>query len=117
MIPPAPSILLIPREKCLDDNFWYEINEEYRDVLAGVGVDKECLVNPGSRELMERAAKLGLAVHAWTQRPELEYLARVAAPPLEFESGFDEIFHLFCSVGIHGKNGIVMNVASFCIHN
>ena len=98
---PVPySILLIPRDKCFDENFWFQVDDTLRDVLSGVGPDKDCLYQYW-RQFMERAAKLHLAVHPWTERPEVEYLGGGAVTPT-FNTVLDEIVYLFCTVGVHG---------------
>ena len=99
--PAPPTILLVPHEKCLDDNFWYKMDDSYREFLSGIGPDKRCLMKKRWREFMERAAKLSLAVHPWTERPELDYLGDVSAAPI-FGTVLDEILYLFCTVGVHG---------------
>jgi glycerophosphoryl diester phosphodiesterase len=98
--PVPPTILLVPREKCLDDNFWFQVDDTWRDFLSGLGPDKECLLQ-NWREFMEHAAKLGLVVHPWTERPELEYIGGDTSA-FSFESVLDELTFLFCTVGVHG---------------
>jgi hypothetical protein len=53
---------------------------------------------------MERAAKSELAVHPWTERPELSYFSDPPPGTPPFESALDEIQHMFCTVGVHGEH-------------
>jgi hypothetical protein len=98
--PVPPTILLVSLDKCLDDNFWFQVGDDWRDFLDGIGPDKACLYTAQSRFFMERAEKLDLAVHPWTERPELEYLGGISTP--KFETVLDEILYLFCTVGVQG---------------
>jgi hypothetical protein len=101
--PVPPTILLVPREKCLDDNFWFQVDDTWRDFLSGLGPDKECLFQ-NWRVFMEHATKSGLVVHPWTERPELEYIGGGGddTSAFSFESVLDELTFLFCTVGVHG---------------
>ena len=98
--PVPPLVLLVPIEKCFEEKFWFEMDDSWRDFLSGVGPDKECLYY-NWREFMDRAFKLDLAVHPWTERPELEFVGgeeNIAG----FDSELAETRHLFCDVGVHG---------------
>jgi glycerophosphoryl diester phosphodiesterase len=93
-----PTVLLIDHLECLDEKFWFQIDEKWREFLTGVGPDKECLGHRW-REFMERANKAGLAVHPWTFRPEIEYFGTES----QFESVEHEMQHMFCTIGVNGK--------------
>ena len=61
---------------------------------------------------MDRAEMLDLAVHPWTERPELEFFLAndennsnekpSEESSLEFPTVLDEMIYLFCTVGVHG---------------
>ena len=98
-LPAPPTILLVDHDDCLEDSFWFRVEERYRTVLSGIGPDKSCL-GYHWREFMERAKKSDLAVHPWTARPEVEFFLERTQQP--FENIVEEILYLFCEVGVHG---------------
>lgn len=102
-LPAPPTVLLVNHEDCLEEEFWFKVDEQWRNFLSGVGPDKLCL-NHRWREFMERAAKSDLAVHPWTERPELSYFSDPPPGSPPFESVLDEMQYLFCTVGVHGKH-------------
>jgi glycerophosphoryl diester phosphodiesterase len=102
-LPAPPTVLLVSHDDCLEDKFWFKVDEDWREFLSGVGPDKLCL-NDRWREFMERAAKSELAVHPWTERPELSYFSDPPPGTPPFESILDEIQYMFCTVGVHGEH-------------
>ncbi|KAL3926298.1 MAG: hypothetical protein SGBAC_013532 [Bacillariaceae sp.] len=100
-LPAPPTILLVNHDECLEDSFWFRVEERYRKLLSGIGPDKKCL-GYRWREFMERATKSELAVHPWTARPELQFFSEPSTGVLPYENVLEEIQHLFCVVGVHG---------------
>jgi len=98
--PVPPRTLLVDSSDCLQEGFWFNVGESWHKFITGVGPDKECLKG-NWRQFMTPAKKHRLAVHPWTQRPELEYVVSVPEEAL-FESSLEETIRFFCIVGIHG---------------
>eukprot|EP00980_Cylindrotheca_fusiformis_P003653 scaffold818_cov136-Cylindrotheca_fusiformis.AAC.19 len=100
-LPKPPAVLLVGKENCLEESFWFDVDEKWRKFLSGVGPDKACLGRQW-RAFMERAAMSELAVHPWTARPELNFFSDPPPGAPQFESVLEEIQHMFCTVGVHG---------------
>lgn len=96
-IPPPPMIVLMTLEQCRNEEYWFELGEQYHSIVAGIGPDKRCLLVDG-HEVMQRAAKWDWEVHPWTVRPELEFL--VVSPPENDVK--EELQRLFCDFRIPG---------------
>jgi glycerophosphoryl diester phosphodiesterase len=95
-----PTVLLMSREKCHDENLWFELGESFRGSINGVGPDKLCLSTLSvGREFMERAEKLRLVVHPWTIRPELEF---VVQQPDRIGGEWEELLYFFCEIRVDG---------------
>jgi hypothetical protein len=64
-IPMPPLVILVGKDKCQTEKFWYQVDESWRDILSGIGPDKECILDDESNNnyFLEHAAMLGLAVH------------------------------------------------------
>jgi glycerophosphoryl diester phosphodiesterase len=81
-LPVPPTILLVSYDKCHQEEFWFEIEDTYREYVRGVGVDKRCFftIEDGSLQysptIMEKARKAGWVVHPWTERPEVQFFVR-----------------------------------------
>jgi glycerophosphoryl diester phosphodiesterase len=115
-MPVPPLILLVNRDKCLEETFWFEVGDAWRNVISGVGPNKDCLYSSTEgREFMEKAMEFKLVVHPWTERPELDNLSTAPIPDMSmgetgaksptavhFDSAMDELRYLFCTVKIHG---------------
>jgi glycerophosphoryl diester phosphodiesterase len=99
-MPVPATILLVSRENCLEESFWFQVGDSWRQFLSGVGPDKTCL-HDRWREFMEQATKFNLVVHPWTQRPELEFV-RDPGWSTNFSSVLEETRHLFCTVNVQG---------------
>ena len=97
--PVPPTILLVDKEHCLEESFWFDVGEA-RGFLKGLGPDKACVLGAEWREFMERAIKFNLVVHPWTERPELEFVDSSKENP--FATNFDEMMFLLCEVKVHG---------------
>lgn len=114
--PLPPLILLVSEEKCLEDSFWFEVGDKWREIIKGLGPDKECLlvnhqINEG-RDFMDDAAKFDLVVHPWTERPELDYVINdVNRIPPYFETVSDELEYLLCKMHVHGVFSESVDVA------
>eukprot|EP00536_Pseudo-nitzschia_multiseries_P007225 jgi/Psemu1/17371/gm1.17371_g len=95
-LPTPPTIVLVSRDNCRDEAFWYEMGDSYRNYISGVGPDKMCFFRERPQSaaasatstedappplfqyeptLMEQATKLNWVVHPWTERPEHEFFA------------------------------------------
>jgi hypothetical protein len=84
-LPVPPTILLVPYESCHQEEYWFEIEDKYREYIRGVGIEKKCFfaINDEESELsgalqylptmMEKARKADWVVHPWTERPEAEF--------------------------------------------
>jgi hypothetical protein len=74
---PMPSclVILVGKDKCQTEKCWYQVDESWRDILLGIGPDKECILDDENNNnyFLEHDAMLGLAVHPWTIRPEIEH--------------------------------------------
>lgn len=101
LLPAPPTILLANHDDCLEDSFWFRVEERYRTILSGIGPDKKCL-GYRWREFMERATKSDLVVHPWTARPELEFISEPSTGMQPFENILEELQYFFCEVGVHG---------------
>ena len=113
-LPSPPLVLLVNHQDCLEDNFWFQVQDHWREFLAGIGPNKMCLTPPTRhwRDFMDRAEMLDLAVHPWAERPELEFFLAndennsnekpSEESSLEFPTVLDEMIYLFCTVGVHG---------------
>jgi glycerophosphoryl diester phosphodiesterase len=88
-LPTPPTILLVSHDKCNDEqNFWFNIEDNYRDYISGIGPDKRCFfkttattssVTTSTEQLqyvptiMEKSKKMNWIVHPWTERPEKQF--------------------------------------------
>jgi glycerophosphoryl diester phosphodiesterase len=84
-LPVPPTILLVPYESCQQEEYWFEIEDKYREYIRGIGIEKRCffVLNeetevPGTQlqylpTIMEKARKADWVVHPWTERPETEF--------------------------------------------
>ena len=89
--PEPPYILLTKFPLCTEDGFWFEIGKNYRDFLGGIGCEKTCLLDEvEGRAFLSKVEEFDLQVHAWTERPEAEYLKPGQADVVA------ETQHLFC---------------------
>jgi len=90
-LPTPPTILLVSDDKCRDETFWFEIENNYRAIISGIGPDKRCFfqtISPTSGEkrpmlqylpiLMEKSKKFSWVVHPWTERPENNFFVTTA---------------------------------------
>jgi glycerophosphoryl diester phosphodiesterase len=138
-LPVPPTILLVPHTKCHDfDHFWFDIQSTYRDVISGIGPDKNCFfsVSPKNGEtpnnndtpihvlqqdIMDLAVKLDWVVHPYTERPESSFLvsppsassseAAGASSSPYFANVLEELMYLRCVVGVHGVFSESVDVA------
>ena len=94
-IPIPPMVLLVPEDDCFKEQYWYQVGK-WTTFLSGIAPDKECLTGSKWREFMEPAWEHELAVHSWTERPELRFVDNA------FASMEREIDHLICTVGVDG---------------
>jgi hypothetical protein len=91
-IPVPPTILLVSRDKCQTEEFWFEMDDQYREFIRGIGIDKQCFFVQGGTNtngkgketevqyqpsIMEKALKGNWVVHPWTERPEAEFFVNV----------------------------------------
>ena len=84
-VPPPPMILLLPYDKCRQEPVWFDLEEKYRHVLAGIGPDKRCFFDSTTRSssrsdddraatlrynpfVMDKANKLSWVVHPWVRQ-------------------------------------------------
>ena len=98
-MPVPPTVLLVGREDCLDEPFWFTVGQS-RNFLMGLGPDKSCLLSHEWRTFMARAVMLNLVVHPWTFRPELEYVGSFGET--QFATVLEEIQYFFCTVKVQG---------------
>jgi glycerophosphoryl diester phosphodiesterase len=116
-----PYVLLVDKQSCWQDKFWFEVGDKWRSFLSGIGCEKSCLLLSNSTStssdaatakeenekleeerqhinaFTEKASEFGLVLHPWTERPELQYMS-----PL-FNNSLQEMQHLLCNVpGVHG---------------
>ncbi|KAL3921186.1 MAG: hypothetical protein SGILL_002877 [Bacillariaceae sp.] len=84
-LPVPPTILLAAHDKCHKEDFWFDIEDHYREYVSGIGIDKRCFFILDDDEddalvysptIMEKARKAGWAVHPWTERPEAEWFVK-----------------------------------------
>lgn len=94
--PEPPYILLTARPQCLADDFWFQIGDDYRQFLSGLGCEKDCLWAESGAALADKAEEYSLVLHPWTSRPEREYLLEGFAT-LEAETRY-----LFCDMHAGG---------------
>ena len=82
-VPPPPMILLLPYDKCRQEQVWFDLEEKYRHVLSGIGPDKRCFFDSTTRSsrsddraatlrynpfVMDKANKLSWVVHPWVRQ-------------------------------------------------
>jgi glycerophosphoryl diester phosphodiesterase len=124
-LPTPPTILLVGKDVCQEENFWYEMEDSYRNVITGVGPDKMCFfgIEPEQSQsvylyqptFMEKAREAGWKVHPWTERPEEAFFAttmendegsrrrrRNEDSLVPFGNVFEELLFLKCTVGVDG---------------
>jgi glycerophosphoryl diester phosphodiesterase len=88
-LPVPPTILLVSHDSCHQEEYWFEIEDSYREYIRGVGVDKRCFFAINREQstessgvlqyqptIMEKARKADWVVHPWTERPEVEFFVR-----------------------------------------
>lgn len=91
-----PMIILATEEDCLEDNWWYHVGE-WAHFVHGVGPDKACFAQEESaKTFMELSREHELAVHVWTERPELSFVLPA------FDNLEQEMEYLVCQVGVDG---------------
>lgn len=97
-VPEPPYVLLVDKEQCQDEEFWFKVGDSStREMLSGIGCDKACLIAKEPWTLTTtRAEEYSLEIHAWTERPERTFVSD------RFDSELDEIEYLYCHVGIQG---------------
>lgn len=88
-----PYVLLADLTTCTTQDFWFRVEEEYRQFIQGIGMDKECLLDQSVRV---QVAEHELVVHSWTERPEKEFTLT------GYETLDDELDFLLCDVKVHG---------------
>lgn len=94
-----PQVLLVTEKKCWDPDFWFRVGSLELD---GVGPDKNCLLGLNSNnenkgdDFMNTALEHNLAVHAWTERAEVEFVN------VGFDNAEEEMEFLFCTLKVHG---------------
>ena len=104
--PLPPMILLISQYNCWEESFWFQVGETWRKYVQGVGMDKACFPKVGSADdkghmnvveegqsAKERAEEFNLVIHAYTERPEHEFLME------GFQNGLEETQYLLCTIG------------------
>ena len=71
-------------DKCRQEPVWFDLEEKYRHVLAGIGPDKRCFFDSTTRSsrsdddraatlrynpfVMDKANKLSWVVHPWVRQ-------------------------------------------------
>ncbi|KAL7524647.1 hypothetical protein ACHAXR_000660, partial [Thalassiosira sp. AJA248-18] len=112
-----PLVYLVKSDYCQTTNFWFEVAKLH---IAGIGVDKQCLLPSPSdiasnntsaikhakreaREWVAKAHSERLAVYPWTVRLEIESLApRVGGVPAIFSSAKEELYYYLCELKVDG---------------
>jgi glycerophosphoryl diester phosphodiesterase len=95
-IPGPPLILLVDHPDCWEDGFWFEVGNKWRDYIAGIGCEKECLLAAEGKVVQDKAEEYNLVLHPWTERPEQKYVSD------RFDSALEETMYLFCESGAQG---------------
>ena len=106
-MPVPPMMMLVGKDKCLEESFWFKVGDTWRDVVAGLGPDKECLYpTTKGREFMEKATEFNMFVSPWTERPEVEFIVGGSGEPTSiaplFGNVLEEIRYFFCTIKVHG---------------
>jgi glycerophosphoryl diester phosphodiesterase len=94
-IPSPPYILLVNKNTCKDPMFWSNVAK--LPLLSGIGPDKSCLKGDRGTNFIEKAHKVGLAVHPYTSRAETVFFDSST-----YVTAKDEVEFLYCSTGIDG---------------
>lgn len=97
--PLPPAILLVPKSKCWEESFWFQVGDQLRNTIQGVGLDKACLSPLKEEEawsVVDRAKEFRLVVHPYTERPEHEFLLP------GFDNADEETQYLLCDMGVSG---------------
>ena len=120
-MPVPPTMLLVGSDKCLEESFWFQIGDSWRDFVAAIGPDKECLYpSTRGREFMEKAREFSLFVSPWTERPELEYVLGGSSEPTKaspaFRSVVEEIHYFYCTINVHGMFSESVDKAVMAAH-
>ena len=98
-MPEPPYVLLVDKDQCHDEAFWFQVGDSSRKLVSAIGCDKSCLIAKEPYTLTStKAEEFNLAIHAWTERPEQEYLADQSTAADELE----EMEYMYCHVGIQG---------------
>ena len=96
-VPEPPYVLLVDKEQCQDEEFWFQVGDTSRQMLSGIGCDKACLIAKEPYTLTTtKAEEYSLEIHAWTERPERVFVDE------RFDSELEEMEYLYCHVGIQG---------------
>jgi glycerophosphoryl diester phosphodiesterase len=95
-IPAPPLILLVDHPDCWEDAFWFEVGNKWRDYIAGIGCEKECLLADEGKVVQDKAEEYNLVLHPWTERPEQKYVSD------RFDNALEETLYLFCESGAQG---------------
>lgn len=93
-----PMVLLLSFLDCSDTDMWFGITKMN---VAAVGPDKRCLLQSNEegmgRDFVNSAKEHELAVHAWTERLEAEFVDTD-----RFANAEEELRHLFCELEVDG---------------
>ena len=96
-MPEPPYVLLVDKDQCQEEEFWFRVGDTSRELISGIGCNKECLIANEPYTLTSTKAKeYSLQIHAWTERPEAQYVVD------RFADEMDEMAYLYCEVGIQG---------------
>jgi glycerophosphoryl diester phosphodiesterase len=97
-MPEPPYVLLVDKDQCQEESFWFQMGDtSTRELISAVGCHKDCLIANEPYTLTTiKAKEYSLEIHAWTERPEYEYV------DAKFIDEVEEMIYLFCSVGIQG---------------
>jgi len=92
-----PYILLTNFPHCSEDDFWFDIGDKYRGFLSGIGCEKRCLLDDfHGPAFLSKAEEFELVLHAWTERPEREFLFSPDSP--NTATVFEEAQYLLCEM-------------------
>lgn len=106
-----PYILLVNREHCFQDEFWFRVGDSWRSFLSGLGCEKTCLTEgPKSHAIIQKAIEFSLVLHPWTERPESSFWT--------FPSIWEEMMFLKCNTSgvVHGLFSESVDIAVRVAH-
>eukprot|EP00977_Amphora_coffeiformis_P007064 scaffold1533_cov157-Amphora_coffeaeformis.AAC.5 len=99
IMPEPPYVLLVDKLHCQDESLWFEVGDDSREFLSGIGCDKSCLIADEPYTLTAiKAEEFSLVVHAYTELPEAAYVT----DQNRFADDAEEMEYLYCHVGIQG---------------